>query len=207
MTPIPSTPYNVLGMRALALHKQGMAWKAIGDLLSEDPARVFHAARRMAVRLTAVSHKPVKSAGQAPQHALTRLIRSRGMTVLELCERTGIPEHAIYDRIRGRCRTSFATIARIAHVLDVNPFDVLATLPEGQLLDVVPTPPPQIKMPRSATPRGRQAYDLYVSGHRWIDISRMLGLAINGADTYARTYAKRHNLPWPPKPTTVKVTQ
>lgn len=198
MTPIPATPYNLLGMRALALHKQGKTWKAIADLLSEDPPRVFRAARRMAVRLARTTHEPVKSAGPKPQQAFTRMIYAHGYTVRSLCAETGIAEHAVYDWMRGKCKTS-AKLLCVANVLGVSVQDVLATLPEGQLLDVAPTPAPVVKAPRSAEPKGKQAYDLYVSGHRWIDISAMLGLAINGADTYARTFAKRHSLPWPPE--------
>lgn len=199
MTPIPATPYNLLGMRSLALHKQGKTWKAIADLLSEDPTQVYCAARRMAVRLARITHEPVKSAGSKPQQAFTRMICAHGYTVRSLCAETGIPEHAVYDWMRGKCKASFPMVCRVADTLRVTVQVVLATLPEGQLLDVAPTPTRKVEGPRSTEPKGKQAYDLYVAGHRWIDISRMLDLPVSAADTYARGYARSRDLPWPPE--------
>lgn len=131
MKPIPPTPSNILGVRALALRKQGKTWPAIARTFGKSYWTVYGNARRIAAMLGEPIRKGGSRLGRPAKHPLSVLIQRQGFTVHDVSSRTGIPRMTLGDWIRGTCRPPTVGVQKIASAIGVDPETVAAALRDG----------------------------------------------------------------------------
>jgi len=131
MKTIPSTPSNILGVRALYLRKQGKTWPAIARAFNKPYWTVYGNARRIAAMLGEPIRAGGSRVGRPAKHPLSVLIQRQGFTVHDVSARSGIPRMTMNDWVRGACRAPIVGIQKIAEAIGVDWKEVAEALSAG----------------------------------------------------------------------------
>jgi lambda repressor-like predicted transcriptional regulator len=193
MTPIPATPYNMLGMRALALHKQGKTWAEIAQILDGPVRNIRSAAERMAPLIGASLDGAQDLKGPEPTLPLTRLIHSRGMSLAGVAKVTGIPAPTIRAWGQHTVTAPHHKVRAVAKALGVTVQEVRDSFPRAGQQTV------SRGGGRKRLVDPARAYALRHEGLSWPEIGAEFAADETSAIHAAKRYAHKNALPWPPE--------